>query len=379
MKLKFSLFPNFTALLCAVFLVCGCSGTGTMYTPENDEENAATADTASEETAGNAAHDAENSAGGTGKAGHQSSGTEQEEEPHAKSTYLGGIGSDLYSVKTLDYYYGFTLEGTSMQLPCAASDITGAGWNILVRRKDEKKSGKVLVSPYSYEFFDAAYNGNAGQSDESGQEQDRQDSGDPSDKKIRLCLANPTDSPLAPSACKVCGISASLDSGVSLQTVFGAGTGSTLSDLTSVFGTDDSVYSLTQYSDGTSSLRYCFSNGLAVHEYIPVLAEAEEKSLAECLLAETAPDGQTITRLSLYYFRLEDADEEAKKELAAEEATAAAEEAAEAAAEATRQYYEDNYSYQEPAQNNSESKKSKKDSSKKKSKEVKIKELGPSN
>lgn len=374
MKLKFSLFPNFTALLCAVFLVCGCSGTGTMYTPENDEENAATADTASEETAGNAAHDAENSAGGTGKAGHQSSGTEQEEEPHAKSTYLGGIGSDLYSVKTLDYYYGFTLEGTSMQLPCAASDITGAGWNILVRRKDEKKSGKVLVSPYSYEFFDAAYNGNAGQSDESGQEQDRQDSGDPSDKKIRLCLANPTDSPLAPSACKVCGISASLDSGVSLQTVFGAGTGSTLSDLTSVFGTDDSVYSLTQYSDGTSSLRYCFSNGLAVHEYIPVLAEAEEKSLAECLLAETAPDGQTITRLSLYYFRLEDADEEAKKELAAEEATAAAEEAADEA----QDYYEDDYSYQEPAQNNSGDNKSKKDSSKK-DKGLKIKELGPSN
>lgn len=365
MKLKFSILSIFTALLCALFLTA-CSGTGTMYRPDDDEETeetASTADTASEQGA------PQHGGGAEEAADSQPSNEKPEEEPHAKTTYLGGIGSDLYSVRTVDYYYGFSLEGNSMQLPCAASEIAGAGWKILDSRSDEERTGNTLIAPYSFEFFDAVYDGSAASSDEGTQTA----SEDAPEKRIRLCLANSTDRPMVPSACMVCGVSASLDSGVSLQTVFGTGTGNTLSDLTAVFGTDDSIYSMTSYSDGTSSLCYRFSNGLAVHEHIPVLAEADEKSLAECLLAETGPDGQTITKLSLYYFRLEEADEEAKKELAAEEATAAAEEAAEQAEE---DYYEEEYYYEEPAVK-TENKKSKKESSKEKS-SVKLQELGPS-
>jgi hypothetical protein len=51
-------------------------------------------------------------------------------------------------------------------------------------------------------------------------------------------------------------------------------------------------------------VRYHFVNGLYEGESIPVLAEAEEKSLAELLLAETDTDGSTIRSLSLYFFRL---------------------------------------------------------------------------
>ncbi|MDO5132603.1 MAG: hypothetical protein Q4D81_06440, partial [Eubacteriales bacterium] len=110
----------------------------------------------------------------------------------------------------------------------------------------------------------------------------------------------------APSACTVCGIQADKESGVSLQTVFGAGLGNTLADLTAVFGTDSSIYSLTRYSDGICSIRYRFSNGLMEEQRVPVLAEAEEKSLAEYILAETGTDGKTIERLTLCYFRLPD-------------------------------------------------------------------------
>ena len=39
-------------------------------------------------------------------------------------------------------------------------------------------------------------------------------------------------------------------------------------------------------------------------EKIPVLAEAEEKSIAEFILAETKEDGSTIRSLSLFFFRL---------------------------------------------------------------------------
>ena len=89
-----------------------------------------------------------------------------------------------------------------------------------------------------------------------------------------------------------------------LKTTFGAGIGDPLEDLTSVFGTDASCYTQTQYADGVTTVRYHFSNGLNEGETIPVLAEAEDKSLAELVLIETAEDGTTIRSLSLYFFQL---------------------------------------------------------------------------
>ena len=92
--------------------------------------------------------------------------------------------------------------------------------------------------------------------------------------------------------------------GLSLNTSFGAGLGSRLDDLTSVFGTDGSVFSETRFNDGTRMVRYQFSNGLNEDEQIPVLAEAEEKRIAELLTVQTGTDGSTIQSLSLYYFHL---------------------------------------------------------------------------
>ena len=60
---------------------------------------------------------------------------------------------------------------------------------------------------------------------------------------------------------------------------------------------------MTKYADGTCSVQYRFSNGLQDIDKIPVLAEAEEKELAELMLIETEEDSSTIRKLSLYYFR----------------------------------------------------------------------------
>lgn len=123
-------------------------------------------------------------------------------------------------------------------------------------------------------------------------------------RQISLCLANFTENDLDAASCTVCGITVSQSGGAVLKTTFNAGIGDSLNDLTAVFSTDPSVYTRNQYADGSCVVRYHFANGLYEGESIPVLAEAEEKSLAELLLAETDTDGSTIRSLSLYFFRL---------------------------------------------------------------------------
>ena len=94
------------------------------------------------------------------------------------------------------------------------------------------------------------------------------------------------------------------DSGFSFLTTFKEGLGSSLSAMISVFGKDSSVYSVKKYEDGSRVLQYRFSNGLSEKQTISVLAEAEEKALAELMTAETGKDGKTIETLSLYYFKI---------------------------------------------------------------------------
>ena len=152
-----------------------------------------------------------------------------------------------------------------------------------------------MIPSYSYEFIDAI---------RSGSETEDYYEGFSRAGVIRLCLANFTDSPAEPGACMVCGISVSAENKVSLMSIFDSGIGSSVKDFTSVFGTDPSVYSMTEYNDGPRTLQYRFSNGLTEDQRIPVLAEADEKELAELMIAHTAADGDTIADLSLYYFRL---------------------------------------------------------------------------
>lgn len=264
-------------LLAASLSLSGCSGTGTMYTPDSDE----TADPAS--TGLTAAAEAP-----------VLPPADPDEEPRVRSQVLEGTGSDLFTAETVDYYYSFTLDSTSFQLPCSMAQFTHAGWELVLPDSGSGEETDVVIPAYSYEFFDAVPAGEKEASAGSGQAQ----------KKVRLCLANFTKEDCLPSAGTVCGISVHADSGVSLLTAFKEGTGSTLNDLAAVFGTDKSVCSVTRYADGTRILRYRFSNGLSEGQRIPVLAEAADKSLGELMEAESSEDGKTIRTLSLYYFRL---------------------------------------------------------------------------
>ncbi|MBR2728793.1 MAG: hypothetical protein IKD92_02820 [Lachnospiraceae bacterium] len=296
----------------------GCSGTGSMFVPEAEDASyyGTSGDMYSDAFDGEnlgvfPGEPGEREAGGPSEADHDSPGStrrnrgrapqneqeEPEEEPREKTAYLQGTGSDMYSASTVDYYYGFTLEGTSLQLPCGFSSLLQAGWEISLPGAERPVPG------YSYEFVNAVPIGSQEQSAAGSDAQTGIGAQQSQAKTVRLCLANFNKDACLPADCTVCGISAAADSGVSLETAFGAGLGSTPEDLTSVFGTDSSIYTLTEYYDGTRTLRYCFSNGLAEGEEIPVLAEAEEKSLAEMILADTDPDGKTITSLSIYYFR----------------------------------------------------------------------------
>ena len=298
------------ALLLILVLSAGCSGTGTMYTPETTPSEGLSGETAAAET--------EDGSGISTKTGDSRSGhghrrrpdgkeaggenDSEEEDTRTRRAWLEGPGSDLYTAQAVDSYYQFTLDGASLRLPCGMADLTAAGWRLSEDARQDSAAAAAgnsreedLIPPYSYEFYDAVPADTGGSSFIKKNRDDR---------TIRLCLANDTDSPLSPDQCTVCGISANAGSGLSLNTSFGAGLGSRLADLTAVFGTDGSVFSQTDFKDGTRMVRYQFSNGLNEDERIPVLAEAEEKRIAELLTAQTGTDGSTIQSLSLYYFRL---------------------------------------------------------------------------
>ena len=298
--------PTTAVVLILSMLLAGCSGTGTMFTPDSEEAS-------SYGTFLNDVYMEEDPEGpDDSPAGEDEEGIddayakrntirakqaedakdEDAEEPRVKEAFLEGTGSDLYAAQTVEYYYSFTLDGVSLQLPCSISDILHAGWEIAPA--DTTKS----IPGYSYEFVSALP---VGSSDASSASAGQKNSGAGT---IRLCLANFKETPRSAADCTVCGITAATDSGVSLKTAFGAGLGDTLQDLISVFGTDSSIYALTDSSDGVQSIQYHFANGLTEDSQIPVLAEAEEKGLAEMLLADTTADGETIHMLSLYYFRL---------------------------------------------------------------------------
>lgn len=285
-------------------LLSGCSGTGTMYTPDSFEEDSEFADTAGTGMTAAAPDNAEdphapdNEPGRRGKRRRHipeqtPAEAEPEEEPRTRQADLEGSGSDLYTAQAVASYYHFTLEDLSFSLPCSLTELKDAGWELLLPaaeqagNSDTGKAQPFMIPGYSFEYFDAAPAGDS-----------------KSSKKIRLCLANFTEKDLEPASCTVCGISVSHDSDVAFKTAFGAGIGDSLDTLTAVYGTDPSVYTLTQYADGTSTVHYHFSNGLNEMETIPVLAEADDKALGELLLAETAEDGNTIRNLSLFFFRL---------------------------------------------------------------------------
>lgn len=179
----------------------------------------------------------------------------------------------------------------------APAQDTGASGSDMPAPADPAAAGTYVIPPYSFEFFDAVP---AGEDTETSSFFSRETAA----RRIRICIANFHSTPRDPSDCTLCGISASLDSGVSLQTAFGSGPGDSLDSLTSAFGTDRSIYTLTDYDDGTRTVSYRFINGLTEEEEISVLAEAEEKSLSDLLLAETAEDGSTIRALSLFYFKV---------------------------------------------------------------------------
>lgn len=275
--------------LSAVLLFSGCSGTGTMYTPDLDEESSFdTTDSAS--TATEAAQFSDETASGM-------SNTDPAMSGRKKTVYLEGTGSELLNAQTVDYYYRLTLDGVSLQLPCSFSELAGAGWEPVLTDQENSDGWEPAVRAYSYEFFDVV------PMEESPQKNSVFSASPSGGKKIRVCLANFSETPSALSACTVCGITAGSDSGVSLETSFGSGLNSPLIDLTTVFGTDPSIYKMTKYSDGTCSVQYRFSNGLLDTDRIPVLPEAEEKGLAELTLIETDTDSSTVRELSLYYFR----------------------------------------------------------------------------
>ena len=265
---RLPLFPAvLVSLVMAVSLLSGCSGTGTMYNPNAVEDDSDLSGTGAS-TAVNAAEPV------------------SEEEPRTLRADLEGTGSDLYTRDSVSSYYSFTLDGESFSLPSSPADFQNAGWELSL--SDTGAAGadsKSLTIPsFSFENVPAFS----------------------ADKKrqISLCLANFTENDLDAASCTVCGITVSQSGGAVLKTTFNAGIGDSLNDLTAVFSTDPSVYTRNQYADGSCVVRYHFANGLYEGESIPVLAEAEEKSLAELLLAETDTDGSTIRSLSLYFFRL---------------------------------------------------------------------------
>lgn len=280
------------SLLLALTLLAGCSGTGTMYTPDNYEDEAEFADTgaaaAPDAFSTGAAAETQTDGSQTGpRQGQTAEAAIPDEDPRTLRADLEGTGSDLYTAQAVKSYYSFTLDDASLSLPCRLADLESAGW-VLPEPGSENTSGTVMTIPsYSFEYVDAVPSGETG---------DR--------KKIRLCLANFTENDLVPASCTVCGIQVSEDNGAMLKTAFGAGIGDPLEEMTSVYGTDSSCYTETKYADGSCTVQYHFSNGLNEGETIPVLAEAEEKSIAEFILAETKEDGSTIRSLSLYFFRL---------------------------------------------------------------------------
>lgn len=283
-------------LTLALVLLSSCSGTGSMYSPEDFEDASAYGTTAGADAASDGAFPEGVSGDPAAHGGEEALSEEPEEEPPVRRAWLEGTGSDLYTVQTVDSYYQFSLEGVSMQLPCSFSVLSRAGWELLPAGTADS-SGEILIPPCSYEYFDAVPAGEAAAFSPAG-------GSDDGGRRIRLCIGNDTDSPVLPEEGTVFGIIAAEESGVSLKTAFEPGIGSSLSDLTSVFGTDGSVLSQTRFDDGTCTARYQFSHGLTEGERIPVLAEAEEKDLAELMIIQTAGDGSTITALSLYYFRL---------------------------------------------------------------------------
>lgn len=275
--------------LTAVILLSGCSGTGTMYTPDLEEE-ASLEMTDSASTAEEAAQYSEETASGISRADAAAA-------RRGKAVLLEGTGNELVNAQTVDYYYRFTLDGVSLQLPCSFQELAAAGWEPAIPDQQNNEGWEPAIRAYSYEFFDIV------SSEASQQRNSVFRSSRSSGKKIRVCLANFSDSPSALSACTVCGISAASNSGTALETSFGPGLNSPLKELTDVFGTDPSIYKMTKYADGTCSVQYRFSNGLVDTDRIPVLAEAEEKEMAELMLIETEKDGSTIREMSLYYFR----------------------------------------------------------------------------
>ena len=298
------------ALLFILALLAGCSGTGTMYTPETTPSEGISGGTAAAETAEGSGIPAETGDSRPGHGGRRrpdgkgpgSQDGGEDDDARTRRAWLEGTGSDLYTAQAIDSYYQFTLDGVSLHLPCSMADLTAAGWGLASDGEQDSAAAAAgnnleedLVPPYSYEFYDAVP-ADSGTGSFIKKNRD--------DWTIRLCLANDTDSPLSPDQCAVCGVSANTGGGLSLNTSFGAGLGSKLADLTAVFGTDGSVFSETRFNDGTRMVRYQFSNGLNEDERIPVLAEAEEKRIAELLTAQTGTDGSTIQSLSLYYFRL---------------------------------------------------------------------------
>lgn len=276
------LFPGICALALTAALLCGCSGTGSMYTSEEFEEA---------ESYGTGEEAAEES--GRGDGDEAADAGEEDAQAPVRRAWLEGTGSELFTAQTVDSYYSFSLNGSSLRLPCRVSEIVGAGWVLAL-----PGGGRNTIPPYSYEFYTAMPAGESGTGEEAEKNRDGR-------SQIRLCIGNDTNAPVFAADAIVYGIAAASDSGISLNTAFEAGIGSPLTDLTSVFGTDGSVCSRTAYTDGTCTVRYRFSNGLVDGERIPVLAEAEEKDLAELMTVRTDTDGSTITSVSLFYFRLD--------------------------------------------------------------------------
>lgn len=285
-----------TSLVLAGSLLAGCSGTGTMYTPDAFEDDSEFADTGMTAAAEYSLAEEEDSPADENDAPGQrrrNSGEESvqdgdsDEESRTLRAELEGTGSDLYTVRAVEGYYDFTLDDIPFSLPASITDFENAGWELLDHDSSSFADAPVMIPAYSFEYVNASPAGDAR-----------------SKRQIRLCLANFSGHDRKASSCTVCGISVTQDSGVMLKTTFGTGIGDPLEDLTSVFGTDASCFTQTQYADGVTTVRYHFSNGLNEGETIPVLAEAEDKSLAELVLIETAEDGSTVRSMSLYFFQL---------------------------------------------------------------------------
>ena len=315
------------SLLTAVSLLCGCSSTGSMYTPDSDEgstyesgevfedyevpggDNAAAGLTqasglgstnveAEAEASEAIAHRQRRKVRRRNLANVPPVANEEEEEPRERESSLSGTGSDLFEARTVDYYYGFSLEGTEYRLPTSASGFFDSGWKILQPNGGAENAVSNTIPPLSYEFYTAV-----------PAWEDEQNYGDSyytdaSQKSVRLCIANFEETDKAPYDCTICGISAGTDNQVAFNCTFGTGIGGSLSALTGAFGTDSSIYSVTDFEDGSKTVNYHFSNGLFEDQEIRVLAEPESKDLAELLTLQTSNDGDTITYMAMYYFRL---------------------------------------------------------------------------